>query len=92
MKNLPTHKFYTLFSIFSCYFSLGQIYFPSAKWLNKKVSSRYWEGVPENVYYAAGFGGNYIVVIPDKSMVVVTRWIEPSKIGEFIRLVLESHL
>ena len=60
-------------------------------WLNKKGTSRYWEGVPENVYYAAGFGGNYIVVIPDKKMVVVTRWIEPSKFGEFIKLVLESH-
>ena len=60
-------------------------------WLNKKGTSRYWEGVPENVYYAAGFGGNYIVVIPDKKMVVVTRWIEPSKVGEFIKLVLESH-
>ncbi len=48
-------------------------------------------GILENVYYAAGFGGNYIVVIPDKKMVVVTRWIEPSKVGEFIKLVLESH-
>ena len=60
-------------------------------WLNKKGTSRHWEGVPENVYYAAGFGGNYIVVIPDKNMVIVTRWIEPSKVGDFIRLVLESH-
>ena len=60
-------------------------------WLNTKGTSRYWEGVPENVYYASGFGGNYIVVIPDFSMVVVARWIEPNKIGEFIRLIYESH-
>ena len=33
---------------------------------------------------AAGFGGNYIVVIPDKNIVVVTRWLEPKKLDEFI--------
>ena len=60
-------------------------------WLNSKGTTRYWEGVPENVYYASGFGGNYIVVIPDFNMVVVARWMEPSKIGEFIRLIYESH-
>ena len=59
-------------------------------WLNKKGTPRYWEGIPENVYYAAGFGGNFIVIIPDESMVIVTRWLEPSQIGEFVRQVLKS--
>lgn len=59
-------------------------------WLNKRGTPRYWDGVPENVYYAAGFGGNFIVIIPNENMVIVTRWLEPSKIGEFIKLVLDA--
>ena len=39
MKNLSSHKVYIVFSIFSCYLSVGQIYFPTAnsKWENKAV-------------------------------------------------------
>ena len=59
-------------------------------WLNKKGTSRYWEGVPENVYYAAGFGGNFIVIIPDEAMVIVTRWLEPSQMGTFVKQVLDA--
>ncbi len=59
-------------------------------WLNKKGSSRYWEEVPENVYYASGFGGNFIVLIPDEQMVIVTRWLEPSTLGKFVKLVLDA--
>ena len=43
-------------------------------WLNKEDGEGYWRGVPENVYYGAGFGGNYIVVIPDNKIVIVARW------------------
>ena len=49
-------------------------------WLNKKGTSRFWEGVPENIFYAAGFGGNFIVIVPDEELVIVTRWLEPSQI------------
>ena len=37
MKNLSSHKVYIVLSIFSCYLSVGQIYFPTAnsKWENK---------------------------------------------------------
>ncbi len=58
-------------------------------WLNKK-GSRHWEGLSENIYYAAGFGGNFIVIDKEHDMVVVTRWLEPSKIGEFMKLLKES--
>ncbi|MEO1654953.1 MAG: serine hydrolase, partial [Bacteroidota bacterium] len=58
-------------------------------WLNRK-GNRYWEGIPETVYYAAGFGGNYIVVYPEKDMVIVTRWLEPSKLGAFMQLLEEA--
>lgn len=59
-------------------------------WLNKKGGDRFWNGVPENVYYAAGFGGNFIVIIPDEQMVIVTRWLEPSQIGTFVKQVLNA--
>lgn len=59
-------------------------------WLNQKGGSRYWEGVPENVYYASGFGGNYIVVVPDQDMVIVARWLGRDKIGTLVKMVLDA--
>lgn len=58
-------------------------------WLNRK-DGRYWEGVPETVYYAAGFGGNYIVVDQAYDLVIVTRWLEPSQMGTFVKMVMEA--
>ncbi|MGB5435732.1 MAG: serine hydrolase [Maribacter sp.] len=58
-------------------------------WLNKK-GPRHWEGLSENLYYAAGFGGNFIVIDQENGLVVVTRWLEPDKIGEFMTLVNAS--
>ncbi len=55
-------------------------------WLNKK-GGRHWEGLSEDLYYAAGFGGNFIVVDSENDMVVVTRWLEPNKIGELMTKV-----
>jgi len=55
-------------------------------WLNNK-GKRHWKGLSENIYYAAGFGGNFIVIDKENDMVVVTRWLEPSKIEEFMQLV-----
>lgn len=58
-------------------------------WLNQN-GPRHWEGVPEHVFYAAGFGGNFIVVDQKSGLVIVTRWLEPSKIGEFVKQVYEA--
>ncbi|PHN94877.1 serine hydrolase [Maribacter sp. 6B07] len=55
-------------------------------WLNKK-GARHWEGLSENIYYAAGFGGNFIVIDKENDLVVVTRWLEPNKIGAFVKKV-----
>ena len=52
-------------------------------WLNKK-GNRHWEGLSESIYYAAGFGGNFIVIDQKNDLVVVTRWLEPNKIEEFM--------
>ncbi|MFP4291476.1 MAG: serine hydrolase domain-containing protein [Cyclobacteriaceae bacterium] len=57
-------------------------------WLNR--GPRKWEGVPEHLFYAAGFGGNFIVVDQENELVIVTRWLEPSQIGEMVRIVMEA--
>ncbi|XOV92527.1 MAG: serine hydrolase domain-containing protein [Bacteroidota bacterium] len=55
-------------------------------WLNR--GSRKWEGTPDHLFYAAGFGGNYIVVDTEQDLVIVARWC--SKIGELVRLVYQG--
>ncbi len=55
-------------------------------WLNKK-GDRYWPGLSEKIYYAAGFGGNFIIIDKENDLVAVTRWLEPDKIGEFMTLL-----
>ena len=52
-------------------------------WLNR--GNRKWDGIDdESVYYAAGFGGNYIVIDKANNMVVVTRWLEPVRLADFM--------
>ena len=58
-------------------------------WLNLD-GNRHWEGVNKKVFYAAGFGGNFIVIDKENDLVVVTRWLEPSKIGEFMKMVSDA--
>lgn len=58
-------------------------------WLNKK-GPRHWENVSEDIYYAAGFGGNFIVIDKKHNIVVVTRWLEPSKMGEFMQTLAKA--
>ncbi len=60
-------------------------------WLNKK-GERHWEGLSEEIYYAAGFGGNFIVIDKENDLVVVTRWLEPNKIDDFVKLVVAAML
>ncbi|HSM63897.1 MAG TPA: serine hydrolase, partial [Gillisia sp.] len=58
-------------------------------WLNKP-GDRNWKGLSENIFYAAGFGGNFIIVDQEKNLVVVTRWLEPSQIETFINKVYNA--
>lgn len=46
--------------------------------------------VSKKIYSADGFGGNFIVVDTEHDLVIVTRWLEPSKIGELVRLVINA--
>jgi len=58
-------------------------------WLNRP-GDRQWKDLPENIYYAAGFGGNFIVVCPQEELVMVLRWLEPSQIEEFVKRVYQA--
>ena len=46
--------------------------------------------VSKNIYSADGFGGNFIVVDNEHDLVIVVRWLEPNKIGELVRLVINA--
>ena len=58
-------------------------------WLNQ--GDRAWDGVDDpNIFYAAGFGGNFVVIDKKNDLLIVTRWLEPSKIGEFVEKVRKA--
>ena len=59
-------------------------------WLNK--GERKWDGLSENIFYGAGFGGNYLVIVPEYNLVIVVRWIDSSKIGDFVKKIVDSHI
>ena len=56
-------------------------------WIN---STGRWKEVAANLYFAAGFGGNYIVIDQANDLVIVTRWMDDSKMGDFMKLVEQS--
>jgi len=62
-------------------------------WTNQEnalvdISSQ--ETAVKNIYYASGFGGNFIVIDNEHDLVIAVRWLEPGKLGEFVRLVISS--
>jgi CubicO group peptidase (beta-lactamase class C family) len=59
-------------------------------WTNHPEGSRHMEGVPASAYYAAGFGGNYILIDPEHDLVLVTRWLEPRHMAEMARRVINA--
>ncbi|WP_298531130.1 serine hydrolase [uncultured Algibacter sp.] len=58
-------------------------------WLNEK-GSRLWEHVSDKIFYAAGFGGNFIIIDKKHNVVVVTRWLEPKKVEEFMQKLTKA--
>lgn len=64
---------------------------------NKSYGLMWWTNaenhlgnVSKNIYAAEGFGGNFVVVDSEDDLVIVARWLEPSKIGEMIQIVISS--
>lgn len=59
-------------------------------WLNKNGAENRMSNLSENGFYAAGFGGNYIMVEPDHDLVIVLRWCEPSKSNTALGLIKDA--
>ncbi|MDT0643298.1 serine hydrolase [Zunongwangia sp. F363] len=58
-------------------------------WLNAD-GPRQWENINANIFYAAGFGGNFIIVDQKNNLVIVTRWLEPSKVEDFMQILYKN--
>ncbi len=43
--------------------------------------------ISKKIYYANGFGGNFIVIDNEHDLVMAVRWLEPNKLGELVNLV-----
>ena len=56
-------------------------------WLNHEKK---WPALSAGIYYAVGYGGNYIVVDKEHDVVVVTRWMADDKIDDLVELVIKS--
>jgi len=57
-------------------------------WLNK--GERANTNIPDHIFYAAGFGGNYIVIDKEADLVIVTRWLNPPRFNEFLNRVYKA--
>ena len=58
-------------------------------WLDANNDSR-MNQISDDAFYAAGFGGNYIIVEPEHNLVVVLRWTEPSRTNEFLQKLYQA--
>ena len=56
-------------------------------WLNHEKK---WPALSANLYYAVGYGGNYIVIDKEHDLVVVTRWMADDKIDDVVGLIIQS--
>ena len=56
-------------------------------WLN---TDQAWKGISPKVYYAAGYGGNYIIVDKEHDLVVVARWMDDGKVADVLRLIIQA--
>lgn len=56
-------------------------------WMN---TTKKWKDVSADIYFALGFGGNFIVVDNEHDLVVVARWMDDGKMGDFMNLVEQS--
>jgi CubicO group peptidase (beta-lactamase class C family) len=62
---------------------------------NKSYGFMWWtnqenvlgKNLSKEIYYAAGYGGNFIVIDHEHDLVMVTRWLDTTKLNDFIALV-----
>lgn len=57
-------------------------------WLN--TGHGRYRSAPEGSYFASGAGGNITWVAPDQDLVAVMRWIDPTAVDTFTRLMMQA--
>ncbi|MBI1770685.1 MAG: serine hydrolase [Bacteroidetes bacterium] len=68
---------------------------PSAA--NKSYGFMWWTNqenelgnISKDIYYANGFGGNFIVIDNEHDLVIAVRWLDPQKLGDLVQLIISS--
>ncbi len=56
-------------------------------WLN---TSQEWKGISPKIFYAVGYGGNYIVIDKEHDLVIVTRWMDETKMSDLLHLIIQA--
>lgn len=56
-------------------------------WLNEEHQLG---DISKNIFYANGFGGNFIFIDQERDLIIVARWLAPNKAGEFVKKVTAS--
>jgi CubicO group peptidase (beta-lactamase class C family) len=64
--------------------------FPSYGYMWWTNAEQMYPDVPDGIYSANGFGGNYIIIDPEHDLVIVTRWMDNEKIKDVIKLIVGS--
>lgn len=59
-------------------------------WLNKNGGENRMSALSNTGFYAAGFGGNYIIVEPEDSIVIVLRWCDPSSANRMLGMIKDA--
>jgi len=65
---------------------------------NKNYGYMWWlaggetviEGAGNNLFYASGMGGNYVVVDRERDIVIVMRWVNPSRFTEVTGMIMNA--
>ncbi len=57
-------------------------------WLN--TGHGRYKSAPESSFFASGAGGNLTWIDPDHDLVAVMRWLDPTAIDTFIRLIMQA--
>ena len=65
--------------------------------VNKSYGYMWWtneddrlKDLSKKIYYAEGFGGNTILIDHENDLVIVSRWLEPSRLSDFVNMVVSS--
>ncbi len=56
-------------------------------WIN---ATQKWKDIAPNVFYAVGFGGNYIIIDQEHDLMLVTRWMDDDKVDDVLSLIVNS--